>query len=279
MSRSFEVGVQIRPNHVSWPEMRQAWIDAEALGADSIWTFDHFFPIDGDPDGSSFECWTTLAAMSQVTTRAAIGTLVCCYGYRNPDLLADMARTVDHAAGGRLVLGLGAGWLERDYYEYGFAMPKDAARLRELEVAISRLRYRLRRLSPPPLGPMPLLIGGLGEKMTLAITARHADLWNGWGSPDEVRRLNAKLDWHCERVGRDPTEIVRTVALFDAAGHDAYDDYAAAGAEHLILVRSGPDYRINELSDLIGWRNARNTARDAAATEPEVGTLTEMGKT
>jgi len=256
-----QVGVQIRPNHAPWSVMRAAWQTAEEMGADSIWTFDHFFPIDGDPDGSSFECWTTLAAMAEVTTRATIGALVSCYGYRNADLLADMARTVDHASGGRLVLGLGSGWLDRDYLEYGYARPGDGDRIREMEAAIPRIRRRLRRLDPPPVGSLPLLIGGLGERLTLAVTARHADMWNGWGTPAEFGRLNQILDQHCVDAGRDPAEVTRTVALFDCASDDVYDDYVAAGAQHLILVRSGPDYQIGELAGLSNWRESRAVER------------------
>ncbi len=257
MTRRIAVGAQIRPNHSSWAAMRDAWAEADSLGADSLWVFDHFYPIDGDPDGSSFECWTTLAAMSQATVHSRIGTLVSCYGYRNPDLLADMARTVDHASAGRLILGLGAGWLERDYREYGYPMPSGPTRIRELEAAIVRLKQRLERLDPPPIGPLPLLIGGLGEKLTMAVCARHGDLWNGWGAPAEIARLNAVLDGHCERAGRSPAEIERTVALFEPASDGAYDDYADAGADHLILVRNGPEYRIDELAGLVEWRDAR----------------------
>ena len=259
MNDTPKVGVQIRPNHVRFATMRQAWIDADSAGVDTIWCFDHFYPIEGDGDGSSFECWTTLAAMSQVTENAAIGTLVTCYGYRNPDLLADMARTVDHASQGRLILGLGSGWLERDYLEYGFALPGAADRIRELDTALHRIRRRLDQLDPPPLGRIPILIGGLGARMTLAVCARHADIWNGWGDPSEIRKLNTILDRHCEDAGRDPAEISRTVALFEPATYDTYDNYVSAGADHLILVRNGPDYGIEDLAGLIGWRDARRS--------------------
>ncbi len=261
MTASLQVGVQIRPNHAPWAALREAWLAADKMGADSIWTFDHFFPIDGDPDGSSYECWTLLAAMAELTSRATIGALVTCYGYRNPDLLADMARTVDHAADGRLVLGLGSGWMDRDYHEYGFARPGDGDRIREMEAAIPRIRRRLERVNPPPVGAVPLLIGGLGQKLTLGVTARHADLWNGWGTPDEVRHLNGVLDQHCIAAQRDPSDVVRTVALFETGTDDLYDDYVAAGAQHLILVRSGPNHRIGELEGLLRWRDARNSDR------------------
>ena len=252
------VGVQIRPNHVSWGDMKAAWQYADGAGADSIWTFDHFFPIDGDPEGTAFECWATLAAMASVTKTAMIGPLVTCTGFRNPDLLADMARTVDHASGGRVVLGLGSGWLERDYYSYGYAMSGDADRIREMEVAIHRIRRRLGQLRPGPMGPLPILIGGLGERMTLDVCARLADAWNGWGTPDEIARLNSVLDGWCERAERDPSQVERTVALFETASDATYDDYAAAGAEHLILVCSGPDYQIEELGSLLAWRDSRS---------------------
>ena len=254
---ALRVGVQIRPNHVTWDRMVAAWRHADSAGADTIWTFDHFFPIDGDPDGTTFECWTTLAAMAAVTSRARIGPLVSCTGWRNPDLLADMARTVDHASGGRLVLGLGSGWLVRDYEAYGFGMSGDAERIREMEAAIIRIRRRLAELRPGPAGPLPILVGGLGERMTLKVCARLGDAWNGWGTPSEIERLNRILDGHCERVGRDPAEVERTVAVFEPAGDATYDDFVAAGAQHLILVRSGPDYRIDELDPLLAWRDSR----------------------
>ncbi len=252
------VGVQIRPNHVSWDDMMAAWQHADEAGADSIWTFDHFFPIDGDPEGTAFECWTTLAAMASVTKTALIGPLVTCTGFRNPDLLADMARTVDHASGGRVVLGLGSGWLERDYHSYGYAMSGDADRIREMELAIHRIHRRLDQLRPGPAGSLPILVGGLGERMTLDVCARLADAWNGWGTPDEVAHLNKVLDGWCERAERDPSQVERTVALFETASDETYDDYAAAGAEHLILVRSGPDYQIDELESLLAWRDSRS---------------------
>ena len=255
---SVPVGVQIRPNHVTWDQLMTAWRRADDAGADSIWTFDHFFPIDGDPDGSTFECWTTLAAMAAVTSRARIGPLVTCTGFRNADLLADMARTVDHASGGRLTLGLGSGWLARDYESYGFAMSGDAERIREMEAAIVRIRSRLADLRPGPAGRLPILIGGLGERMTLKICARLADAWNGWGTPAEIARLNRILDVHCDRADRDPAEVERTVALFETASEATYDDFVDAGAEHLILVRSGPDYRIDELDSLLAWRDSRS---------------------
>ena len=235
----FKVGVQLHPQLCTIDDLRRAWRNADELGVDSIWTWDHFFPLYDAPDGPHFEGWSLLAAIACETSRARFGMLVTCNSYRNPELLADMARTIDHLSGGRLILGIGGGWFERDYSEYGFEFGTSTRRLERLEESLHRIMARQGKLDPPPLGPMPLLIGGEGEKITLRLVAEHADMWNGFGPPESFARKSRVLDGWCEKVGRDPATIERTV-LFDADELDQAEAFVEAGAEHLIYGVSAP---------------------------------------
>lgn len=236
----FRVGVQVEPQHCSVDDLRAAWRAADAMGVDSIFTWDHFFPLHGDPDGRHFEGWSLLGAMACDTSRASLGLLVGCTSYRSPDLTADMARTLDHVSGGRMILGLGAGWFERDYDEYGFAFGTPASRLKALEGDIVRMRARIARLNPPPLGPLPLMIGGGGERVTLRITARYADMWNGFGPLDSFTHKNEVLNHWCASEDRDPGAIERTVLLNPGRDLDAVEAFVEAGAQHLILPARAP---------------------------------------
>ena len=236
----FKVGVQLEPQHCTVADLRRAWRDADALGVDSIFTWDHFFPLHGDPQGAHFEGWTLLAAAACDTQRAALGILVSCNTYRSPDLLADMARTVDHVSGGRVILGIGAGWNQRDHDEYGFRFGTEASRVAALGDGLVRVRKRLRELVPPPIGPMPILVGGEGEHVTLRLVAEHADIWNGFGPIQKFAHKNRILDGWCERVGRDPSSVERSVLLVDPSDPDHIEDFLAAGAHHLIVPVGAP---------------------------------------
>jgi probable F420-dependent oxidoreductase len=246
----FEVGVQLHPQHCTTEQLRDAWRAADELGVDSIWVWDHFFPLYGEPDGAHFEGWSLLAAMAADTSRARIGVMVTCNSYRNPELLADMARTVDHLSGGRAYLGIGSGWFERDYDEYGYEFGTAGGRLRDLEAALPRIKARLARLNPPPLGPLPVFIGGSGEKVTLRLVAEHGDSWNTFGPPSSYAVKNAVLDEWCGRIGRNPGEIERTVGLMNPKELDEVDAFLEAGATHLIHG-IGPPFDLSGVERLL----------------------------
>ncbi len=235
-----KIGVQLHPQATTTDDLRRAWREADAAGAESIWVWDHFYPLYGDPDAAHFEAYALLAALAVETSRARLGALVTCNSYRNPELLADMARTIDHLSGGRFILGIGSGWFERDYEEYGYEFGTAASRLRALGQALPRITSRLATLNPPPVQqPLPLLIGGGGEKVTLRLVAQHATMWNGFGPLETFSQKNAVLDDWCAELGRDPAEIERTVGLSpDEVGQ--LDRYEAAGAQHAILMLGHP---------------------------------------
>jgi probable F420-dependent oxidoreductase len=234
-----KIGVHIRPQHTSIDAMRRAWKAADDLGVDSITVWDHFYPLSGDPGGPHFECWSLLAAMACDTRRAQIGAIVTAIGYRNPDLLADMARTVDHLSDGRLILGLGAGNSERDHLDYGYSWGTPGQRLRALRDGLERIKSRLGKLNPPPKGRMPILIGGAGEKVTLRLVAEYADMSNTGGSPEVVRAKNRVIDDWCRRVGRDPAQIERTSNIPTSAV-DRLGEFVEAGAQRLQIQLDHP---------------------------------------
>jgi probable F420-dependent oxidoreductase len=252
---SIRVGVQVQPQHADFDGMRRAWQEAEALGVDSIFCWDHFYPLNGDPDGKHFEAISTLGAMASVTERAQIGALVICNSYRNPELLADAHRTIDHISGGRAILGIGAGWFQRDYDEYGYEFGTVGQRITALGQALPRIERRFAKLNPPPLrGHIPILIGGGGVRRTLKLVARHADIWHAFGSPDVFREKSAILDRHCADEGRDPAAIERSWSL---GGNDP-DALREAGVTHIVVGISGSPsgYDLGQLRELVGWRAA-----------------------
>jgi probable F420-dependent oxidoreductase len=237
MSR-FKVGLQLHPQGTTTDALQIAWQAADELGADSVWVWDHFFPLYGDPDERHFEAWSLLAAMAVTTKRTRFGAMVSCTAYRNPDLVADMARTIDHLSRGRFILGLGAGWFERDFDEYGYPFGTAGERVDAFADAVARVKDRLRQLNPPAVGPLPLLIGGSGERRTLPVVAEHAQMWNTTAAdPELIRHKNRVLDDLCTRIGRDPAEIERTALVAADADVEAL---LAAGITHLVLMAAHP---------------------------------------
>ena len=255
--RPIRVGIQIQQQHATYPQIRDAWQRVEASGADSLWNWDHFFPLAGDPNGMHLDNFTALGAMAEVTERIDIGCLVAANSYRNPNLLADMARTLDHISNGRFILAVGSGWNHRDYTEYGYELGTPASRLRDLDRDMPIIMQRLQTLNPPPIRqPFPVMIGGGGEKVTLRIVAQHANIWNGQGEPDELAHKGKVLDEWCARVGRNPDEIERSAQLF-APQLDKLDEYYAAGITHFITESAGPDYDLSTLQHLLDWRDSK----------------------
>jgi probable F420-dependent oxidoreductase len=256
---TIRVGVQVQPQHADFDGMRAAWREADELGADTIFCWDHFYPLYGEPDGKHFEALTTLASMAEVTERAQIGALVMCNSYRNPELLADAHRTIDHISDGRAILGVGAGWFQRDYDEYGYEFGEARDRLAQLKADLPRIKERLGRLNPPPVGRLPILIGGSGPKVTLKLVAQHADMWHSFGDAEAFKTKNDILLQHCADAGRDPGEIERTWGIHSNL-MEHVDDLAAAGVEHVIvgIGGDGKGYDLGPLRELLAWRDRVN---------------------
>ncbi|WP_308798458.1 LLM class F420-dependent oxidoreductase [Agromyces silvae] len=256
------LGVQVQPQHAPYPAIRDTVLRLEELGADLVFNWDHFFPLTGDPEGLHFEAWTMLGAWAEQTERIEFGTLVNCNSYRNADLQADMARTLDHisakgGAAGRFVFGTGAGWFEPDYDEYGYDFGTAGSRLNALSDALPRVRARWAKLNPAPTREIPIMIGGKGEQKTLRIVAEHADIWHSFVRPDEIgHKLDVLARWG-DRVGRDVSQIVVSNELNrgDVARADALYD---AGVRLFTLGISGPDYDLDGVRDWLAWRDAKN---------------------
>ena len=279
--------------HLSlWPSPTLPFTDvldlarhAEATGWDGLWYADHFMPNAPDTSAPWPEAWITLTGVGALVPRLRLGTLVTGNTYRHPAVLAKMAATLDHITEGRVVLGLGSGWQENEHQQYGIPFYTVRERLERLDEACAVIKalfteskanfegrfYQLTdaSLEPKPVQePLPLLIGGGGEKRTLRITARHADAWNVWGDVEILRHKMEILDRHCADVGRDPTDIRRTaVALLFMSDDQKYleqmrkadiamptvigtpeevretlDAYAAIGVDEFIV----PDFNLGD---------------------------------
>lgn len=246
------------PQNTTWADMLAVWKAADEIEVfESGWTFDHFYPIFSDPTGPCLEGWTTLTALAQATTRLRLGTLVTGIHHRHPAVLANMAATLDVISGGRLELGIGAGWNEEESDAYGIELGSITERLDRFEEACQVLigllsqettdfhgrYYRLTQARNEPKGPQrphpPICIGGNGERRTLRITAKYAQHWNfPGGSPAEFARKRDVLAAHCADVGRDPKDIRLSghIRLADGNYRRVIEDAIALGAEGLDLA-------------------------------------------
>jgi len=228
MTAPLKLGANLWNQHTDWPGFRDAMVRAESLGYDSLWTWDHVYPIVGDPEGPMLETWTAMAAVAALTTRATIGHLVGANTFRNPALTAKMITTIDHISNGRAVLGIGAAWFEPEHtgfgIEFGSGIPE---RLRWLSEALPIMRGMLDGARPAATGPhytatavrndpppiqahLPILIGGSGRKVTLKLVAQYADMDNLGNPVDAIPDAEAALLEHCRIQGRDEKTVVRT---------------------------------------------------------------------
>ena len=267
------LGVSLRPQYTDWDSMRVAALAADELGFDWLLTSDHLVASgdhEPDPDGPIFEAWQLVAAWAATTKQIRIGVMVSGVMLRHPALLANMAITLDHISHGRALCGLGAGWFQREAEMYGIAWPSTGERLARLEEAanIARALFDEQRTTfsgryyhvtdavaaPKPIQSyLPLLLGGGGERRTMRIAARHADIWNTFGSPAAMRRKIALLHRYCAEIGREAASITPTVALMLDADESAegirtrLDAYRRAGLGGVVIDLPAPyDLRLLE---------------------------------
>ena len=278
-------GIQTPQQNGSWQEIVALWREVDTLGFDSAWVFDHFLPIFSDPTGPCLEGWTSLSALAMVTQHVRLGVMVTGNTYRHPAVLAKMATTLDIISQGRLILGVGAGWFELEHKTFGIPFPSMRERLQRLDEALTvitrlwteqRVTFdgRYYQLTDALLNPRPvqqphppILVGATGERVALDIVARHADIWNGFGSPEVFARKIAVLTEHCRKAGRDPEAIEKSALLQMTLTDDPetarrvrkdnpdmlvgnlaeirqqIERYIAVGVTHIILSLSAPyDY-------------------------------------
>ena len=272
--RPIRIAAQLHPQQGDYPQLRDAAIRAEELGYDIAYNWDHFFPLYGNRDGPHLECWTVLAGWAEATSTIEIGPLVTCITYRNPHLLADIARTVDRISGGRVVLGIGAGWNRRDYAEYGYEFDTMGGRIQAMGEAIPEIQRRLAVLNPPPVRPMPLLIAGTGERRTLKLVAQYADAWHAAfpDRPEDLESPVAALRRWCDDVGRDPADIEWGVGVEpeDIERFLARDAavYVEMGFSQFTLGFNGPSWPVDGGVPFLSWRDEQNAKIAMKATAP-----------
>jgi alkanesulfonate monooxygenase SsuD/methylene tetrahydromethanopterin reductase-like flavin-dependent oxidoreductase (luciferase family) len=250
-------GVVTGQHWLSWDDLQEQWQFAEETGLDSAWAFDHFMSLYNGDTGLCMDGWTLLGALALKTQRVQLGLLVTGMTHRHPSVLYKQAVTVDHISGGRLILGLGASWNQREHEAFGIEFPSPKVRVDRFAEAMEMLRlfetqdrasFQGEHFSlvdapfepKPVFGHMPVLIGSRGKRM-MRIIARHADQWDGSGTPEQYREHSERLDQHCREIGRDPLEIRRVLG----SGGDKFDsedrfrkhvhDYHAVGVRSFLF--------------------------------------------
>jgi len=239
---TIKVGVLLWPQTATWGPLRDAAVRADRAGLDSLWTWDHLMAIVGPWEQPILEGWATLAALGALTEHATLGLMVGANTFRNPGLTAKLATTLDHVSGGRVVLGIGGAWFEREHDAFGFDETWGSGfgeRLDRLDESVMLLRrlldgeriaqhegrfYTMRDAlcEPRPVqAHLPILIGGSGPKKTLRTTARYADAWNTSGSLEELTQKDSNLRERCAEIGRNPDEIERTLSIRTIIRDDA----------------------------------------------------------
>jgi F420-dependent oxidoreductase-like protein len=264
-------GVQTPPQHVSYADIAQTWREADELGFDSAFVFDHFIPIYSDPQGPCLEGWTLLAALAAQTKQVKVGVLVTGNTYRHPAVLAKMAATVDHISNGRLILGLGAAWFELEHTAYGIPFYTPGERARRLGEAVEVIKllftqqksnfkgkyYQLKDAlcEPKPLQKPypPLLIGGMGPKLIQPLAARQANIWHFFvrdGDPQETKKICTDFDALCRKVGREPSQVEKSISLRPPQLAGTPEDVrgrihalADAGVQHFLISLPAPHDR------------------------------------
>ena len=271
---SITVGLQLAPQFGDMKDMRQTWMEAEALGVDVLYSSDHFNAMVLDEDqanrttkgeeygkitrGKNFEGTTVQAAMAATTTRTKIGAIVHANSYRNPNLMADIARTIDHTSGGRSILGMGTGYLKEDYDDYGYPFGTQKERSLAFARDIPIIKARLKKPNPPPMGKLPLLIASMGE-IGMRVAAQYADMWHVYGPSEKIREKKEAFLGYCKEVGRNPDEIELVTYYFPQmmGGKDADPNlYPELGIRHIVVVTQGPTWDLGQLREILAWRKS-----------------------
>ena len=248
MTDGLRLGANCWNQYTPWAELREAGIRADRLGFDSIWTWDHLYPIQGDHEGPILEGYLILAAWAEATEKTTVGLMVGANTFRNPAVVAKMVTTLDHISNGRAVLGIGGAWFETEHVGLGIEFGNSPGeRLRWLDEAVQIMRGMLHgerpsglkfyaahealNLPPPVQAHLPILVGGGGERRTLRTVAKYADACNLGGGFANVKRKDEILRRHCAEVGRDESEIERTVNVGTVIIRDSREEAQRAFAD------------------------------------------------